>query len=111
MVRKNLTHVRIYASTDFGVVTFAGGAIERWEDKVFRTCFADILSGNWRQHDPYDLDGRINAKSSMYGRANQVSPSILLSLPCSLRLPFWHSRCCLVVEYFQDLSRMACIQV
>ncbi|KAJ3490842.1 hypothetical protein NLI96_g1126 [Meripilus lineatus] len=48
-----------------------GGSIERWEDKVFRTCFADILSGNWRQHDPYDLDGRINARSSMYGRPNQ----------------------------------------
>ncbi|KAI0076163.1 DUF1479-domain-containing protein [Panus rudis PR-1116 ss-1] len=50
-----------------------GGAIERWEDKVFRTCFADILNGNWRDHDPYDLEGRINAKSSMYGRENQAT--------------------------------------
>ena len=52
---------------------FIGGAIERWEDKTFRTCFADILSGNWKQHDPYDLEGRINARSSMYGRENQSS--------------------------------------
>ncbi|KAL4248713.1 Isopenicillin N synthase-like superfamily protein [Abortiporus biennis] len=50
-----------------------GGAIERWEDKTFRTCFEDILTGNWRQHDPYDLEGRINARSSMYGRQNQAS--------------------------------------
>ena len=54
------------------MVGCTGGAIERWEDKIFRTCFEDILKGNWRQHDPYDLDGRINARSSMYGRANQV---------------------------------------
>lgn len=49
-----------------------GGGIERWEDPTFRTCFADILSGNWRQHDPYDLVNRINAKTSLYGRPNQV---------------------------------------
>ncbi|THH30269.1 hypothetical protein EUX98_g3936 [Antrodiella citrinella] len=50
-----------------------GGGIERWEDSVFRTCFADILSGNWRQHDPYDLEGRINARTSLYGRESQSS--------------------------------------
>ncbi|GJE92712.1 DUF1479 domain-containing protein [Phanerochaete sordida] len=50
-----------------------GGGIERWEDDAFRTCFADILNGNWRQHDPYDLEGRINARSSLYGRENQAS--------------------------------------
>jgi len=48
-----------------------GGSIERWEDKIFRTCFADILSGNWPDHDPYDLEGRINARSSLYGRPGQ----------------------------------------
>ena len=56
-----------------GLNILVGGAIERWEDKTFRTCFADILSGNWKQHDPYDLEGRINARSSMYGRENQSS--------------------------------------
>ncbi|KAF8896652.1 DUF1479-domain-containing protein [Infundibulicybe gibba] len=44
-----------------------GGAIERWEDKDFRRCFAEILSGNWRQHDPYELGGRLDARSSLYG--------------------------------------------
>ncbi|KAG2017541.1 hypothetical protein CC2G_007041 [Coprinopsis cinerea AmutBmut pab1-1] len=50
-----------------------GGAIERWEDPSFRKCFADILSGDWRKHDPYDLAGRLNARSSLYGRPNQSS--------------------------------------
>ncbi|THH00343.1 hypothetical protein EW026_g2172 [Hermanssonia centrifuga] len=50
-----------------------GGAIERWEDENFRSCFADILSGNWRQHDPYDLKGRINARSSLYDREGQAT--------------------------------------
>jgi len=48
-----------------------GGSIERWEDETFRLCFADILNGNWREHDPYDLVNRINARSSLYGRPNQ----------------------------------------
>ncbi|KAI0798536.1 hypothetical protein BC629DRAFT_1592113 [Irpex lacteus] len=48
-----------------------GGSIERWEDETFRQCFDDILSGNWREHDPYDLVNRINARSSLYGRPNQ----------------------------------------
>ncbi|TFK35599.1 hypothetical protein BDQ12DRAFT_611456 [Crucibulum laeve] len=50
-----------------------GGTIERWEDPVFRKCFEDILNGNWRNHDPYDLEGRLNARSSLYGRPNQSS--------------------------------------
>ncbi|GBE88545.1 DUF1479-domain-containing protein [Sparassis latifolia] len=50
-----------------------GGGIERWEDPTFRHCFEDILSGNWRQHDPYDLEDRINARSSMYGRVGQAT--------------------------------------
>lgn len=53
-----------------------GGGIERWEDAAFRGCFADILAGEWRRHDPYDLAGRINARSSLYGRENQVRPVV-----------------------------------
>ncbi|OBZ72402.1 Uncharacterized protein YbiU [Grifola frondosa] len=52
-----------------------GGSIERWEDKVFRNCFAEILSGDWRKHDPYDLENRINARSSLYNRPNQFLQS------------------------------------
>lgn len=55
-----------------------GGGIERWEDANFRKCFADILSGNWSKHDPYDLQGRLNARTSMYGRPNQASLELLV---------------------------------
>ncbi|OJA12424.1 hypothetical protein AZE42_03385 [Rhizopogon vesiculosus] len=48
-----------------------GGSIERWEDESFRKCFADILSGNWRAHDPYELEGRLDARTSLYGRPGQ----------------------------------------
>ena len=54
-----------------------GGGIERWEDKFFRGCFEDILTGNWRSHDPYDLENRIHARSSLYRRPNQVSVALL----------------------------------
>ncbi|KAI5124428.1 hypothetical protein M0805_008312 [Coniferiporia weirii] len=50
-----------------------GGGIERWEEPTFRSCYKDILGGNWRNHDPYDLVGRLNAKLSLYGRPNQAS--------------------------------------
>ncbi|TRM65073.1 hypothetical protein BD626DRAFT_240198 [Schizophyllum amplum] len=50
-----------------------GGAIERWQDEKFRACFMDVLSGEWRKHDPYDLTSRLHAKTSMYGRPNQCS--------------------------------------
>ncbi|KAJ3901338.1 hypothetical protein F5879DRAFT_807506 [Lentinula edodes] len=50
-----------------------GGSIERWQDSAFRSCFNDILSGNWRKHDPYALNGRLEARSSLYHRANQAS--------------------------------------
>jgi len=48
-----------------------GGTIERWEDPIFRQCFSNIFSGNWRLHDPYELESRLNARSSLYGRPNQ----------------------------------------
>ncbi|KAJ7631784.1 hypothetical protein B0H17DRAFT_1108604 [Mycena rosella] len=50
-----------------------GGAIERWEDENFRACFADILSGAWMKHDPYALEPRLEARTSMYRRPNQSS--------------------------------------
>ncbi|KAJ3787343.1 hypothetical protein GGU10DRAFT_394052 [Lentinula aff. detonsa] len=50
-----------------------GGSIERWQDPAFRSCFNDILSGHWREHDPYALNGRLEARSSLYQRANQAS--------------------------------------
>ncbi|KAJ7352284.1 hypothetical protein DFH08DRAFT_858448 [Mycena albidolilacea] len=50
-----------------------GGAIERWENENFRACFADILSGAWSKHDPYALEPRLEARTSMYRRPNQSS--------------------------------------
>ncbi|KAF8556553.1 DUF1479-domain-containing protein [Imleria badia] len=49
------------------------GAIERWEDENFRRCFEDILTGNWRQHDPYELEHRLNARSLLYARPGQAT--------------------------------------
>ncbi|CAK5269425.1 unnamed protein product [Mycena citricolor] len=50
-----------------------GGSIERWEDEKLRVCFADILSGAWRNHDPYALEPRLEARTSLYNRPNQSS--------------------------------------
>lgn len=50
-----------------------GGAIERWQDKNFRQCYADILRGDWESHDPYELYSRMNARTSLYGRAGQCT--------------------------------------
>lgn len=49
-----------------------GGAIERWEDPGFRNVYAEILKGNWRAHDPYDLQARLQVNSNMYNRPGQV---------------------------------------
>ncbi|KAF8150934.1 hypothetical protein B0H34DRAFT_730672 [Crassisporium funariophilum] len=58
---------------DFHPPHVDGGAIERWEDPYFRKCFESIFNGNWRTHDPFALEGRLDAKSSLYGRPNQSS--------------------------------------
>ncbi|KAF8813418.1 DUF1479-domain-containing protein [Phlegmacium glaucopus] len=58
---------------DFHPPHVDGGTIERWEDPAFRKCFEDIFSGNWRDHDPFALEGRLNARSSLYGRPSQSS--------------------------------------
>ncbi|KAJ7671456.1 hypothetical protein DFH06DRAFT_116359 [Mycena polygramma] len=50
-----------------------GGSIERWEDENFRACFTDILSGAWSKHDPYALEPRLDARTSLYRRPNQSS--------------------------------------
>lgn len=46
---------------------------ERWEDSNFRRYFADILSGNWRQHDPYEIEGRLDAHVSLSGKPGQAT--------------------------------------
>ena len=43
-----------------------GGSLERWEDPGFRRCWSRILSGRWREHDPFDVSPRIGAKQDLY---------------------------------------------
>ncbi|KAG6914833.1 hypothetical protein DXG01_015054 [Tephrocybe rancida] len=61
------------SSWDFLPPHVDGGTIERWEDPAFRQCFSCILSGDWRSHDPYDLQRRVAASNSRYDRPNQAS--------------------------------------
>lgn len=57
------------------------GSTERWEDSNFRRYFADILSGNWRQHDPYELEDRLDAHVSLSGKPGQVCCDSVLKNP------------------------------
>ena len=50
-----------------------GGMLERWEDPFFRKFFENIFNDNWRDHDPFALEGRLNARTSLHGRPNQSS--------------------------------------
>jgi hypothetical protein len=68
-------------NTNVTVTPLIGPTIERWEDPVLRNHFSDILCGNWRLHDPYELEGRLNAQNSLYKRPNQVSGVNLLDNP------------------------------
>lgn len=83
---------------------FPGGSTERWEDNNFRRCFTDILTGNWRQHDPYDLAYRLNARSSLYGRTDQVCCRTLILIHyCNSHQ--------LLVKRVQDFSGLVSIEV
>ena len=48
-----------------------GGSLERWEDPGFRECWAQILKGgrSWRQHNPWDVAPRLDAKQDLYAAA------------------------------------------
>ncbi|CAE6509573.1 unnamed protein product [Rhizoctonia solani] len=50
-----------------------GGGLERWEDAGFRNCYAEILAGNWRDHDSFKIGPRLNANSDLYHAPNQCS--------------------------------------
>ncbi|EJT97180.1 DUF1479-domain-containing protein [Dacryopinax primogenitus] len=50
-----------------------GAKIERWADDSLRSCFASVLKGDWRAHDPFVVDGRIRAESNMHKRPGQSS--------------------------------------
>ena len=73
-----------------------GGGIERWEDPTFRRCFEDILNGNWRKHDPFALEFRLNARSSLYGRPGQATVFRTFQGWLALRCAALHLRMCKV---------------
>ncbi|KAG8904372.1 hypothetical protein FRC01_008753 [Tulasnella sp. 417] len=50
-----------------------GGSLERWEDGRYRNCYREILSGNWREHDAFDVGRRLGVNSDMYNGPNQCS--------------------------------------
>ena len=73
-IRPMLTvRVLLFMLICFSFRILVGGTIERWEDPFFRKCFEKILNGNWRDHDPFSLEGRWDARSSLYGRPSQSS--------------------------------------
>ena len=74
LIRPMLTvRVLLFLLICFSFRILVGGTIERWEDPFFRKCFEKILNGNWRDHDPFSLEGRLDARSSLYGRPSQSS--------------------------------------
>lgn len=50
-----------------------GGSLERWEDIEYRKCYSEVLSGNWRNFDPWKIGPRLNANSDLYQGASQCS--------------------------------------
>ncbi|KAF8058535.1 DUF1479-domain-containing protein [Lyophyllum atratum] len=54
-----------------------GGSLERWEDPGFRSVFGKILRSDpgktWRDHDPFDVTPRLDAKQDLYNASNQCS--------------------------------------
>ncbi|KAH9029467.1 DUF1479-domain-containing protein [Lactarius hengduanensis] len=52
-----------------------GGSLERWEDPGFRACFGAILSGRWRDHDPFDAAPRLHACQDLYHACGWTSMS------------------------------------
>ena len=73
----------------FSIRILIGGSIERWEDPFFRKCFENILNGNWKDHDPFALEGRLDARSSLYGKPEQSSVFRTFQGWISMRWFFW----------------------
>ncbi|KAG8703324.1 hypothetical protein FRC09_004227, partial [Ceratobasidium sp. 395] len=47
--------------------------LERWEDQEYRKCYTEILAGNWRKFDPFNIAPRLKANSDLYQGASQCS--------------------------------------
>lgn len=42
------------------------GAIERWEDPLYRACYQAIFDGRWEDYDAWNADFRSEAKTCLY---------------------------------------------
>lgn len=42
------------------------GAIERWEDPLYRTCYQACFDGEWENYDAWAADHRLDAKTDLY---------------------------------------------
>ncbi|KAJ7710084.1 hypothetical protein B0H14DRAFT_3641410 [Mycena olivaceomarginata] len=58
------------------------------DDEKFRTCFADIVSGQWTKHDPYALETRLEALTSLYRKPNYSTSSVFRTFQGWLALRF-----------------------
>ncbi|KAJ5426134.1 hypothetical protein N7465_001204 [Penicillium sp. CMV-2018d] len=68
-----------------------GGGVERWEDPSYNHVYRKIFQGNWREYNPWDLTGRLDANMNIAGLdclamgPNKVHLSFIPS--CSPPLP------------------------
>lgn len=69
-----------------------GGGVERWEDKAYNHVYRKIFQGKvsrhrvwralgyqlmnlqWREYDPFDLTGRLDAQMNMYDGGSSRLP-------------------------------------
>ncbi|KAJ5090623.1 hypothetical protein N7532_009307 [Penicillium argentinense] len=43
-----------------------GGGVERWEDRAYNHVYRKIFQGKWKEYNPWDLTGRLDANMNMY---------------------------------------------
>ncbi|THH09868.1 hypothetical protein EW145_g1713 [Phellinidium pouzarii] len=74
-----------------------GGGIERWEEPTFRSCYKDILNGNWKNHDSYNLASVFRTFQGWLALSEtaptqgtlKVFPDVLLSSAYLILRPFF----------------------
>lgn len=52
------------------------GSVERWENKAYSHVYRKIFEGRWREYNPWDLTGRLDAVMDMYNGGYLYSYSI-----------------------------------
>ena len=62
-----------------------GGSVERWEDPVYRSVYAELFEGKWEGFDAWEIGARATANQDMYegpGNVRRTSLSIQLIGQC-----------------------------